>query len=84
VNITLNGLSRSWDAFSASMNKRKEFQMLEELWTCCSQDERRLNSKRKPHKEEYVEAFATKLKRHGVKKIFDSRNQFKRDMSKAQ
>ena len=29
VNIALNGLSRSWDAFAASMNTRKEFPMLE-------------------------------------------------------
>jgi hypothetical protein len=29
VNITLNGLSKSWDAFSASINTRKEFPTLE-------------------------------------------------------
>jgi hypothetical protein len=38
VNIALNGLSRSWDAFAASMNTRKEFSMLEDLWTCHSQE----------------------------------------------
>jgi hypothetical protein len=48
VNITLNGLSRSWDAFSTSMNTRKEFPTLEELWTCCAQEETSLNSKGKP------------------------------------
>jgi putative lipoic acid-binding regulatory protein len=48
VSIALNGLSRSWDAFAASMNTRKEFPTLEELWTCCSQEETRLNSKGKP------------------------------------
>jgi len=31
VNIALNGLSRSWDAFAVSMNTRKEFPMLEVL-----------------------------------------------------
>jgi hypothetical protein len=31
VNIAINGLSRSWDAFVASMNTRKEFPTLEEL-----------------------------------------------------
>jgi hypothetical protein len=29
VNIALNGLSRSWDAFVASMNTRKELPTLE-------------------------------------------------------
>jgi hypothetical protein len=51
VNIALNGLSRSWDAFGASMNTRKEFPMIEELWTCCAQEDTRLNSKGKPQKE---------------------------------
>jgi hypothetical protein len=37
VNIALNSLSRSWDAFSASMNTRKEFPTFEEIWTCCAQ-----------------------------------------------
>jgi hypothetical protein len=31
VNLALNGLSRSWDAFGASMNTMKGFSMLEEL-----------------------------------------------------
>jgi predicted aspartyl protease len=84
VNITLNGLSRSWDAFVASMNTRKEFPTLEELWTCCAQEETRLNSKGKPQKEEDAQAFATKFKRHGGKKRYDSRKKFKRDMSKVQ
>jgi hypothetical protein len=84
VNIALNYLSRSWDAFVASMNTRKEFPTLEELWTCCAQEETRLNSKEKPQKEEDAQAFATKFKRHGGKKIFDSRKKFKRDMSKVQ
>jgi putative lipoic acid-binding regulatory protein len=45
VNIALNALSKSWDAFVASMNTRKEFPMLEEFWSCCSQEETRINSK---------------------------------------
>jgi hypothetical protein len=48
VNIALDGISRSWDAFSTSMNTRKEFPTLEELWTCCAQEKTRLNSKGKP------------------------------------
>jgi hypothetical protein len=80
VNITPNGLSRSWDAFVGSMHTRKEFPTLEEFWTCCAQEETSLNSKGKPQKEEDTQAFATKFKRHGGKKICNSRNKFKKDM----
>jgi hypothetical protein len=38
VNIVLNGLPKTWDAFSASMNTRKEYPTFEELWTCCAQE----------------------------------------------
>jgi hypothetical protein len=37
VNIVLNGLPKTWDAFSASMNTRKEYPTFEELWTCYAQ-----------------------------------------------
>jgi hypothetical protein len=37
VNIVLNGLPKTWDAFSASMNTRKEYLTFEELWICCAQ-----------------------------------------------
>jgi hypothetical protein len=33
VNIVLNGLPKTWDAFAASMNTRKEYPTFEELWT---------------------------------------------------
>jgi hypothetical protein len=33
INIILNGLPKTWDAFSASMNTRKEYPTFEELWT---------------------------------------------------
>jgi hypothetical protein len=36
VNIVLNGLPKIWDAFSASMNTRKEYPTFEELWTYCA------------------------------------------------
>jgi hypothetical protein len=48
VNIAVNGLSKSWDAFSTSMNIKMEFPTLEELWTCCAHGDTRLNSKGKP------------------------------------
>jgi hypothetical protein len=45
VNIVLNGLPKMWDAFAASMNTRKEYPTFEELWTCCAQEESRINAK---------------------------------------
>jgi hypothetical protein len=66
------------------MNTRKVFPTLEELWTCCAQEETRLNYKGKPKKEGDAQAFATKFKRHGGNKRSYSRKKFKRDMSKVQ
>jgi hypothetical protein len=51
VNIVLNGLPKTWDAFSASMNTRKEYPTFEELWTCCAQEESRISAKEKPQKK---------------------------------
>jgi putative lipoic acid-binding regulatory protein len=51
VNIVLNGLPKTWDAFAASMNTRKEYPTLEELWTCCAQEESRISAKEKPQKK---------------------------------
>jgi hypothetical protein len=48
VNIVLNGLPKTWDAFSTSTNTRKEYPTFEEIWTCCSQEESRINAKEKP------------------------------------
>jgi hypothetical protein len=45
VNIVLNGLPKTWDAFSASMNTRKEYPTFEELWTSCAQEESRISEK---------------------------------------
>jgi hypothetical protein len=45
VNIVLNGLPKMWDAFSASLNTRKEYPTFEELWTCCAQEESSINEK---------------------------------------
>jgi hypothetical protein len=51
VNIVLNGLPKTWDAFAASMNTRKEYPTFEELWTCCAQEESRISAKEKPQKK---------------------------------
>jgi putative lipoic acid-binding regulatory protein len=84
VNIVLNGLPKTWDAFDASMNTRKEYPTFEELWTCCAQEESRINAKEKSQKKYDDQAFTTKFKNFRNKKKFSSRkkpNQEK-DMSK--
>jgi hypothetical protein len=86
VNIVLNGLPKTWDAFDASMNKGKEYPTFEELWTCFAQEESRISAKEKPQNKYNDQAFTTKFKNFRNKKKFGSRkkpNQEK-DMSKIQ
>jgi hypothetical protein len=86
VNIVLNGLPKTWDAFVASMNTRKEYPTFEELWTCCAQEESRINEKEKPQKKYDDQAFTARFKNFGNKRKFGSRrnpNQEK-DISKVQ
>jgi hypothetical protein len=73
VNIVLNGLPKTWDAFSASMNTRKEYLTFEELWTCCAQEESRINAKEKPQKKYDDQAFTTRFKNFRNKRKFGSR-----------
>jgi hypothetical protein len=73
VNIVLNGLPKMWDAFSASMNTRKEYLTFEELWTCCAQEESRINAKEKPQKKYDDQAFTTRFKNFRNKRKFGSR-----------
>ena len=70
VNIVLNGLPKTWDAFSTSMNKRKEYPTFEELWTCCAQEESRINAKEKPQNKYDDQAFTARFKN---KRKFGSR-----------
>jgi hypothetical protein len=86
VNIVLNGLPKTWDAFVASMNTKKEYPTFEELWTCCAQEESRISAKEKPQKKYDDQAFTVRFKNFRNKKKFCSRkkpNQEK-DMSKIQ
>jgi hypothetical protein len=86
VNIVLNGLPKTWDAFAASMNTRTEYPTFEELWTCCAQEESRISAKEKSQKKDDDQAYTTKFKKFRNKKKFGSRkkpNQEK-DMSKIQ
>jgi hypothetical protein len=73
VNIVLNGLPKTWDAFAASMNTRKEYPTFEELWTCYSQEESRINAKEKPQKKYDDQAFTERFKNFKNKRKFGSR-----------
>jgi hypothetical protein len=73
VNIVLNGLPKTWDALAASMNTRKEYPTFEELWTCCAQEESRINAKEKPQKKYDDQAFTTRFKNFRNKRKFGSR-----------
>jgi hypothetical protein len=73
VNIVLNGLPKTWDAFAASMNTRKEYLTFEELWTCCAQEESRINEKEKPQKKYDDQAFTARFKNFRNKRKFGSR-----------
>jgi hypothetical protein len=73
VNIVLNGLPKTWDAFAASMNTRKEYPTFEELWTCCTQEESRIRAKEKFQRKDDDQAYTTKFKKFRNKKKFDSR-----------
>jgi hypothetical protein len=73
VNIVLNGLPKTLDAFAASMNTRKEYPTFEELWTCCAQEESKINTKEKPQKKYDNQAFTTRFKNVRNKRKFGSR-----------
>jgi hypothetical protein len=73
VNILLNGLPKTWDAFATSMNIRKEYPTFEELWTCCAQEESRINAKEKPQKKYDDQAFTSRFKNFRNKRKFGSR-----------
>jgi hypothetical protein len=73
VNIVFNGLPKTWDAFAASMNTRKEYPTFEELWTCCAQIESRINAKEKPQKKNDDQAFTARFKNFRNKRKLGSR-----------
>jgi hypothetical protein len=68
------------------MNTRKEYPTFEELWTCCAQEESRINAKEKSQKKYDDQVFTTKFKNFRNKGKFGLRkkpNQEK-DMSMLQ
>jgi putative lipoic acid-binding regulatory protein len=86
VNIVLNGVLKIWDAFSASMNTRKGYPTFEELWTCCAQEESRINAKEKPQKKYVDQAFTARFKNFRNKRKFGSRRKAnqEKDISEVQ
>jgi hypothetical protein len=75
VNIVLNGLPKTWDAFAASMNTRKEYPTFEELWTCCAQEESRISAKEKPQKKYNDQGFTARFNNFRNKRKFGSRRE---------
>jgi hypothetical protein len=73
VNIVLNGLPKTWDAFFASMNTRKEYPTFEKLWTCFAQEESRIIAKEKPQKKYDDQAFTARFKNFKNKRKLGSR-----------
>jgi hypothetical protein len=73
VNLVLNVLPKTWDAFAASMNTRKEYPTFEELWTCCAQEESRINAKEKPQKKYDDQALTARFKNFRNNRKFGSR-----------
>ena len=86
VNIVLNGLPKTWDAFSTSMNTRKEYPTFEELWTCHAQEESRISAKEKLQKKYDDQSFKTRFKNFRNKTKFVSRKKTnkEKDMSRIQ
>jgi hypothetical protein len=79
VNIVLNGLPKTWDAFAARMNTRKEYPTFEELWTCCAQIESRINSKKKPQNKYDDQGFIARFKNFKNKRKFGSRRKLNQE-----
>jgi hypothetical protein len=52
------------------MNTRNEYLIFEELWTCCAQEESRINTKEKSQKKYDDQAFITKFKNFRNKRMF--------------
>jgi hypothetical protein len=73
LNIVLNGLPKTWDVFSASMNTRKEYPTFKELWTCCAQEESSISAKEKPQNKYDDQAFTARFNNFINKRKFGSK-----------
>jgi hypothetical protein len=80
VNIVLNNLPKTWDAFAASMNTRKGYLTFEELWNC-AQEESRISTKEKSQKKYDDRAFTAKFKNFKNKRKFGLRKENRRSIS---
>jgi hypothetical protein len=84
VNIVLYGLPKTWDAFAASMNTRKEYPTFEELWNFRAQEESRISAKEKPQKKYDDQDFTTRFNNSRNKSKFEKKSNQKKDMSEIQ
>jgi hypothetical protein len=84
VNIVLNGLAKTCDAFSTSMNTRKDYPTFEEIWTCCAHEESRISAKEKPQNKYDDQAFRARFKNFRNKRKFERKPNQKKDMSEIQ
>jgi hypothetical protein len=73
VNIVLNGIPKIWDAFSASINTRKDYPTFEEFWTCYAQEESRIDAKEKPQKKYNDQSIKTRFNNFRNKRKLSSR-----------
>jgi hypothetical protein len=67
VNIVLNGLPKTWDAFAASMNTRKEYLTFEELWTCVLKKNQGSMQKRNPKRSTMIKPSQQDSRTSGTK-----------------
>jgi hypothetical protein len=57
------------------MNTRKGYLTFEDLWTCCAQEESRINTKEKSQNKYDDQAFTTKFKNFRNKRKFGLRKE---------
>jgi hypothetical protein len=61
------------------MNTRKEYPTFEELWTCCAQEESRINAKEKPKRNTMIKLSQQSSRISGIRRsLAQGRNQIKK------
>ena len=76
VNIVLNGLPKTWDAFTANINTQKEYPTFEEIWTCCAQEESGI--KRNSKRNTMIKLLQQSSRISGIRSLAQGRNQIKK------
>ena len=73
VNIVLNGLPKMWDAFAASMNKRKEYPTFEDFGLVVLKKNQGSVQKRNPKRSTMIKPSQQGSRISGIKKKFGFR-----------